>query len=421
MSEVQILSPRFYPEHDSTLCDGLRAMSYPKIHLKSNRKASVANRHPWIFSGALQKSDTLIENGDIVSVCDHEGRVIATGAYSKQSMIAVRVFEFEDIEISRNWLTQRIQQAALRRQLLGYGPGTDTTGYRVVFGESDNLPGLVVDRYADMLVIQIATAGMEKLRDDIIAALTDIFKPSCIFERSDLPNRREEGLELKTGLCVGQMAEAVEFLEHGITYMADIAAGQKTGFYLDQKDLRREIRRLAYGRRALDLFSYTGACGIAALAGGGTSAHFVDSSESALALCRRQAVRNKIDISSLTCDESDVFQWLSVRSKPEYDLVMLDPPALIKSKRHFEAGSKAYHFLNRAALRLVNDGGLFATSSCSAFFPEAEMAAMLHRAAEQIDVELSLLKTVRQSPDHALSLTFPEAAYLKSFICQVRR
>ncbi len=383
--------------------------------------ASVANSHPWIFSGALEKPDTPIENGDVVSVCDHEGGIVATGAYSKQSMIAVRVLEFADIEIGRDWLTRKIRLADQRRQLLGYGPGTDTTGYRVVFGESDNLPGLVVDRYNDVLVIQIAIAGMEKLRDDIIAALTDIFNPSCIYERSDLPNRTEEGLESKTGLCVGQMAEVVEFLEHGITYMADIATGQKTGFYLDQKDLRREIRRLASGRRVLDLFSYTGACGIAALAEGGLSAHFVDASQSALTLCRRQAVRNGIDVSNLTCDEADVFQWLSVRSRPEYDLIMLDPPALIKSKRHIDAGSKAYHFLNRAALRLVNDGGIFVTSSCSAFFPEAEMAAMLRRAAEQADVELSLLKIVRQSPDHPLSLAFPEAAYLKSFICQVRR
>jgi 23S rRNA (cytosine1962-C5)-methyltransferase len=393
---------------------------YPKLTLRPGRNASIMFRHPWIFSGALEPVTDNISNGAIVAVVERDGTIVATGTYSPRSMIAVRVLSFGEATIDREWLQTRIAQAEERRRLLGIGSGADSNAYRVVFGESDGLPGLVVDRYADVVVIQVSTAGMEQFREAVVSCLVDLFKPAGVFERSDIPARIEEGLESEAGTRYGDVPELVEFREHGRRYLADVKGGQKTGFYLDQRDLRQEVFRMASGRQCLDLFSYSGAAGLAALAGGAASVDCVDSSAAALALCRQQAELNGLDSSRLNCREADVFQWLSPKSTPEYDLVMLDPPALIKSKRHLEAGSKGYHFLNRAALRLVKDGGLLVTSSCSAYFTEEDFALTLKRAAQQTNVELSLIRKVYQSPDHPLSLNFPEAAYLKSFICQVR-
>jgi len=396
-------------------------MEYPQIILKKAGDRSLHVRHPWIYSGAIEIVGEGVANGSIVTVVDHDGRIVATGTYSGHSSIAVRVFDFRRVIIDKGWLKQRIHEAYDRRQLLGIGADQDTTGYRIVFGETDWLPGLVVDRYADVLVIQLATAGMVRLGDTIIESLIELFSPRTIYERSDLPSRREEGLGPRTGLRYGEETTLVEFREHGRRYIADVAGGQKTGFYLDQRDLRLEIFRLASGRRAVDLFCHTGAAGTAALAGGALSVHFVDSSQPALEFCGRHVELNGLDSSRITTESADVFQWLAERSSPEYDMVMLDPPALIKSRRHIESGHKGYHFLNRAAIRIINDGGILVTSSCSVFFPEFDFAGTLRRAAEQAGVRLALLKTVRQPPDHPLSLNFPESAYLKSFICRIDR
>jgi len=394
---------------------------YPEIRLKPERSISIINRHPWIFSGAIKAIPEGVANGSIVNVTDESGDFVATGSYSTHSLIAVRVFDFHRIIIDKGWLKGRIHEAHDRRQLLGLGVDDTTTGYRVVFGESDWLPGLVIDRYADVLVIQLATAGMAHLRDMIVECLVDLFAPRSIFERSDLPGRREEGLKADTGLRYGENSGLVEFREYGRKYLADVASGQKTGFYLDQRDLRQEVYRLASGKRTIDLFSYTGAAGTAALAGKASSVHFVDASETALQFCRRHVELNELDGGCATTESADAFQWLAERCSPEYDLVMLDPPALIKSRKHIESGRKGYHFLNRAAIRIIRDGGILVTSSCSAYFPESDLAVTLRRAAEQTGVRLSLLKIIHQASDHPRSLNFPEASYLKSFICRIER
>ncbi len=394
---------------------------YPEFVLKERHSASIENRHPWIFSGNLKTIPDGVTNGSLVTVKDADGTVIATGTYSAKSMIAVRVLEYGPAVIDKNWIKDRIKSADDRRRLMGLGIDDRTTGYRVVFGESDGLPGLVIDRYADVLVIQTTTVGMNTLMDVVMESLVELFSPRAIYERDDISVRREEGLEQKTGLLYGNDPGLVEFSEHGRKYLADVISGQKTGFYLDQRDLRQKISQLSADRRALDLFSYTGAAGIASLAGGASSVHFVDSSGAALEICTRHAEINSIPASKISTEELDVFQWLGSHAEPEYDLVTLDPPALIKSRKHAETGRKGYHFLNRAALRIIRDGGILATSSCSAFFTEVDLAATLRRAANQAGVRLYILKAVRQASDHPWSVYFPEAAYLKSFVCRVER
>lgn len=394
-------------------------MAYPIISLKAGREASTGFHHPWIFSGALQAVPLEVKHGDLVHVADRQGKIIGTGTYSATTSIAVRLFAFTEATIDEAWLASAVKAANDRRRLMGLGDGQPTTGYRVVFGESDNLPGLVIDRYADVLVLQISTAGMDRLRPHIIAACHTIFSPRAIVERSDMAIRREEKLEEITAVPVGEVTEPVQFLENNVKFLADVVGGQKTGFYLDQRELREHIAKLAPGRSILNLFSYTGAASIVALKNGAASVHNIDSSAEALALGEKQRDLNELPAESWTSEEADVFAWLNDHNEPTYDMVILDPPALTKTKSEQEAAGRAYHFLNRAALRLVKSGGILVTSSCSRFFSEDDLAYVLRRASVQTGVTFNVLKTVRQASDHPLSVYFPESAYLKSFIGQV--
>lgn len=394
---------------------------YPILTLKTGKEANVGFRHPWVFSGALEAIPKDVKHGDLVCVADRSERILGTGTYSKHSSIAVRVLEFGEVEINQAWFAAKIKEADGRRRLLGYGPNTDTTGYRVVFGEADGIPGLVVDRYGDVVVMQLATAGLDALREPITAALMEALAPRVIVERSDTSVRGEEELEEIVAIRHGEDPGPVDFLEQGLAFTANVMTGQKTGFFLDQKDLRQRVSRLASERRVLNLFSYTGATGIAAMKGGATHVHNVDSSENALEQCAKHAAAHGIAPEAFTTEQADAFQWLSAHGEARYDMVLLDPPALIKSKRDVEEGKKAYHFMNRAAMRLVEDGGLFVTSSCSHFMPEEDLAFLLRRASVQSGLHLNILSVIRQSPDHPLSIYFPESAYLKTFIFQVNR
>src|SRR3989338_3608000 len=232
---------------------------YPILTIKADRAPSVVFRHPWLFSGAFEKIPHDLEHGALVHVADPEGKMLGTGTFSKKSSIAVRVFEFGVAEITQDWLKDRIQKAHEKRLLLGYGPKTETTGYRVVFAEADSLPGLIVDRYEDVLVIQISTAGMEALKPMVIEALQELFKPTSIIERSDLHVREEEGMKSDVSVLFGKAPDTIEFLENGYTFFADVMQGQKTGFFCDQKDLRSAFQPLVKGKELLNLFSYTGA------------------------------------------------------------------------------------------------------------------------------------------------------------------
>ena len=393
---------------------------YPILPLKPDKVASVAFHHPWVFSGALGKHEQL-EHGSLVHVADPKGKILGTGTYSNRGSIAVRLFEFNQTDLSVDWFVRRFRESQERRSIMGFGQGTSTSGYRVVFGESDNIPGLIVDRYENVFVMQLATAGIERLRSIVIEALLQAFQPDCLIDRSDMPGRQDEGLPSRVEIVHGVDPGGVEFSEYGNWFLAEPVTGQKTGFFLDQKDLRLEIQRLAGNRSVLNLFSYSGSNGVAALRGSAKSVHHVDSSEPALALCRQQLELNSLDLSTTTTECADVFQWLDAHQDDRYDMIIIDPPALIKSQKDMESGRKAYHFLNRAALRLLNHGGLLVSSSCSAFFTEQDFAFTLRRASGQAEATLHTLRVVYQSADHPISVYFPEGAYLKSFVCQVNR
>ena len=386
-------------------------MAYPVIQLKMGREASVGFHHPWVFSGAIESIPDNLDEGVLVHVADRNGRIIGTGTFEGDSSIAVRVFDFSETEITEEWITSRIEQANNQRLLLGYGPDTDTTGYRIVFGEADNMPGLVIDRYANVLVVQISTTGMSNLSPIIIRVCKKLFDPIAIIDRS----------EGESNVVDGKAVEAVEFLEHGMKVTADVINGQKTGFFFDQKELRQAVKKYAHGKTVLNAFSYTGATGIAALLGGAASVYNVDESKAALEACVQHATLNGIDSKKITTQEADAFAWLGAQKDAAYDMVIIDPPALAKTKREIEQAKKAYHFVNRAGMRLVKDGGVFVTSSCSHFFTEDDFAYTLRRASVQAGLQLDVLEVIRQASDHPLSVYFPESLYLKSFICRVRK
>ncbi len=386
-------------------------MSYPVIQLKMGREASVGFRHPWIFSGALEQVPDGLSAGALVHISDRNERIIATGSYEGAANIAVRVFDFSESIIDEAWISRALELAHSRRLLLGYGSDTDTTGYRLVFSEADNLPGLILDVYADVLALQVSTDGMRALLPIVIEACKKLFTPRAIVDKSG-----EVG-----EVVYGTVDGPVSFVEHGVKFSADVVDGQKTGFYFDQKDLRQYVRKYAGNKKVLNLFSYTGATSIAALLGGAVSVHNVDESDAALAQCVLHADMNEIASEKITTEKADVFSWMNDKKDPVYDMVILDPPALTKTKKDTEAAAKAYHFLNRAALRLVNNDGIFVTSSCSHFFTEEDLAFTLRRASVQAGVELDILHVVRQASDHPLSVYWPEGLYLKSFVCRVRR
>jgi 23S rRNA (cytosine1962-C5)-methyltransferase len=392
---------------------------YPHLSLKPDKLASSAYRHPWVFSGAIASKPDGIHHGDIVQIVDGHDKVLGTGTFSNRGSIAVRIFEFGEAVINQKWFETKIREAFLRRTQMGYGPNTETTGYRIVFGESDSIPGLVVDRYEGCIVFQLATAGIDKLREPIIEALKAIFHPTLLVERSDLPTRKEEGLEEFTAIHHSESQGPIEFREHGLTFLADPVNGQKTGFFLDQKQLRLAIRKHADKATVLNLFSNSGSFSVAALAGGASEILQVDSSQLALDGTQAHLEKNNLDITKVTSECSDVFQWLGKNTQRTFDMVICDPPALIKTQRDIEAGRKAYHFLNRAALRLVNHGGIFITSSCSNHLSDDDFAFTLRRAASQSGVILHVLDSVHQSPDHPSSIYFPESVYLKSLVLAV--
>ncbi len=392
-----------------------------RLTLKPKKEATVVFRHPWIFSGALGHVPDEVTHGSIVFVKDSSGQIVGTGTYSKTSSISVRILEFgTEAVIDEEWFEKKFKEAEEQRKLLGYGLKTPTTGYRLIFGEADGIPGLVVDRYGTTLVYQISTAGMENLKPEILAALKKIYKPKTIVERGDVSIRAEEKLYEHKEVVEGKLDGPVEFKENGLTFFADTLEGQKTGFFCDQKDLRLALSKVADGREVLDLFSYSGAAGVYALSGGAKKVTFVDGSEKALELCGKNVEANfKKGKFETVCE--DLFQYLGKANPEAYDMVLLDPPALIATRHQQENGKKAYHFLNRAALRLIKDGGIFVTSSCSHFLSEDDFIFLLRRASVQAGVTLHMLAHIGQSADHPLSVTFPESKYLKSFIFSVSR
>jgi 23S rRNA (cytosine1962-C5)-methyltransferase len=388
------------------------------IQLKAGREKSLKRRHPWIFSGAVEKVTAKPAAGDTVEIKDAKGAFLARAAYSPKSQIRARVWTFDQKEeVDAAFFRLRLTQALALRQALP--AARHTNAMRLVNGESDGLPGLIVDRYADVLVAQFLAAGVERWRDPILDALKELSGCEAIFERSDAEVRKLEGLEARIGFVRGNReAKRCPIVEHGLNFRVDVEQGQKTGFFLDQRENRQRVRALASGREVLDGFSYTGGFSIAALAGGAKHVCAVESSKDAVQIAKENLAANPLDPAKLEFVEADVFKHLRVlRDKgARYDLIVLDPPKLAPTAAHAQNAARAYKDVNLLAFKLLSPGGLLATFSCSGGVDAALFQSIVAGAALDAGANAKIIERFGAAADHPVALEFPEGEYLKGLL-----
>jgi 23S rRNA (cytosine1962-C5)-methyltransferase len=372
-----------------------------------------------VFSGAVDRVEGEPASGETVAVLTQDRRFLAWAGYSPRSQIRARVWSFGEADsIDEAFLRARIGAAVARRS--GIGAAADAV--RLVNGEADGLPGVVCDRYAGVAVLQLSSGGAERWRDAIADALVEVAGCSALYERSDLEVRELEGLSARSGALRGGPAETVTIAEHGIRYRVDIAHGQKTGFYLDQRANRDRIRVLAADRDVLNAFCYTGGFSLNALAGGARSVLSIDTSAAALELARANLALNPLEAARTEWLEADVFRSLrDLRNAGRaFDLVVLDPPKFAPTAVHVARASRAYKDINLLALKLLRPGGLLATFSCSGGVSSALFQKILAGAAADAAVEAVVRERFQADADHPVALSFPEGEYLKGLLLERR-
>ncbi|HSD52690.1 MAG TPA: class I SAM-dependent methyltransferase [Burkholderiales bacterium] len=387
--------------------------------LQAGREKSLLRRHPWVFSGAIERLEGDPAIGETVAVRAADGRFLARAGYSPQSQIRARVWSFDEVEpIDAAFFRARVGAAVARRAALA----ATTDAVRLVHGEADGLPGVVCDRYADVAVLQLSSAGAERWRDSIADAVIDASGASAVYERSDLEVRELEGLPARAGALRGAPAEIVTIAEHGIRYRVDTSRGQKTGFYLDQRANRDRIRTLAAGRDVLNAFCYTGGFSLNALVGGARSVVSLDTSAAALELARGNLALNGLDVARAAWREADVFNGLrELRSAGcTFDLVVLDPPKFAPTAAHVARAARAYKDINLLALKLLRPGGLLATFSCSGAVPQDLFQKIVAAAAADAAVDAVVCERFHADADHPVALSFPEGEYLKGLLLEKR-
>jgi 23S rRNA (cytosine1962-C5)-methyltransferase len=389
------------------------------IILKPQRERSLKRRHPWVFSGAVQSAEGEPQPGGTVALRAADGAWLACGAYSGASEIRVRVWSFDPKdEVGPAFLRSRIERAVAARAAL---VASDVSGCRLVFGESDLLPGLIVDRYGDFLVCQFLTVGAERWKQEIVQALMAVVKPVGIFERSDADARAKEGLAPAIGVLAGaEPPELIEIREGSNRFLVDVRGGQKTGFYLDQRENRAVFGEYCRGATVLNAFSYTGGFGVSALRSGATRVVNVESARGALDLGRRNLALNGFDPNAAEELEGDVFQVLRRfrDARRSFDAIVLDPPKFAESKGQLGRASRGYKDINLLAFKLLKPGGYLFTFSCSGAMPEDLFQKIVADAALDAGRAVQLVRRLHQAADHPVLLSFPEAAYLKGLVCR---
>ena len=392
----------------------------PQIILKPEREKSLLRHHPWIFSGAVAEVRGDPPPGATVEILSVTGEFLAQAAYSPQSQIRARVWTWDREEIvAAAFFHTRLGRAIQSRT----GLETESDAYRLAHAESDGLPGMVIDKYGDAVVLQCLSWGAEFWRESIIREIERLVKPVAIWERSDAEVRKLEGLPERTGVVSGLLSQTkIQIVENGLKFSVDTAGGHKTGFYLDQRENRLIARGLGAHREVLDCFSYTGGFAANALKGRAASVTLVEDSAQALDLARENIALNGLDTGVCEFINGDAFQVLR-RFRDEarqFDLVILDPPKFAPTKAQAERAARGYKDINLLAFKLLRPGGLLVTFSCSGGIDAALFQKIVAGAAQDAGVDARILWHLSQGPDHPVALNFPEGEYLKGFVVEVR-
>ncbi len=400
---------------------------YPRIILHAQRDVSVHRRHPWLFSGAIARVEGAPRPGALVAIHSFEGAFLAWGHYSAGSQIRARLFAWDERDVPETpdfWRARLERAIAARQPLLA---DATTTACRLVNAESDNIPGLVVDRYGDGVVVQYLSAGADARRELFNELLVTLLHPATLYERSDVDVREKERLAPREGLIYGaEPPDVVEIIENGLRFGVDVRHGHKTGFYLDQRDNRALVRATVAQRDAptvLNTFAYTGGFAVYALAGGASAVTNVDTSAEALRVGRENLARNGFAEAAVEDIEGDAFTVLRElhSQKRAFDIVILDPPKFAFTQGDVKRAARGYKDINMQALRLLNPGGLLFTFSCSGAISADLFQKIVFGAALDVKRDAQIVGRMTQSSDHPVALTFPEGEYLKGLVCRVVR
>jgi 23S rRNA (cytosine1962-C5)-methyltransferase len=394
---------------------------FVKVTLNSGREGSLLRRHPWIFSGAVKSVEGNPVDGQTVEVFTVDRQWLARGSYSSKSQIRVRILSFDlDEHVDKDLFKNRIAKAiALRKDI----PGLDqTNAYRLIYAESDGLPGVVVDRYDDYLVCQFSSAGAEYWKDEIVNQLEAQWPCSGIFERSDSDSRLKEGYPDRITVLAGSSPPPLIAVREGyLNFLVDVYKGHKTGFYLDQRPNRALLMKYAANREVLNGFSYTGGFGIAASLAGSSHIINVDTSVETLDLAKQNFELNKAPMGQIEFIQQDVFNLLRTfrDGRRQFDLIILDPPKFVASASQLAGGTRGYKDINLLAFKLLRPGGILVTFSCSGYVKPDLFQKIIADAAVDAGREAHVLEYLAQGPDHPVALNFPEGLYLKGMVCRV--
>lgn len=391
-----------------------------RIKLKPGREKSLERRHPWVFSNAIHNIKGKPAAGETVDVVAHDGHWLGRGAWSPESQIQVRIWTFDrEEEIDRAFFARRLQRAQIGRNDLIREQGL--TGYRLVAAESDGLPGITIDKYANVLVCQLLSTGADLWRDTLVELLAEQYPDCAIYERSDVDSRKKEGLLPVTGLLHGTLPEMPVIIEeNGIKIAVDVIKGHKTGFYLDQRDNRAIAARFVKDKSVLNCFCYTGTFGLYAAKAGAASIENVDVSSLALATARLNMQVNGLSDDNVHYNEADVFKLLrQYRDEGKtFDVIVLDPPKFADNKAQLNGACRGYKDINMIALQLLNPGGVLLTFSCSGLMPADLFQKIVADAALDAKREIQFIERLSQASDHPIGSAFPEGFYLKGLVAR---
>ena len=388
----------------------------PIVHVINGRQKKLLQGHPWVYGNEIERMEGEIEDGGLVTVVDFRGRYMGTGFYNSKSLITVRLLTHRQEEITDELIASRVRAACEYRRFVMSRPGTDSC--RLIYGEADRLPGVIADRFGGVIVLQVLALGMERFTQVIADALLACEKPDCLLLQNDDAIRRKEGMECFTRVLYGTLPKENIIRENGIKLAVDVLGGQKTGYFLDQKDNHLFVRQFCKDARVLECFSYIGAFALNAAAAGAKEVTAVDISEAAVQLIEKNAALNGANITAVCANCFD-FLRAQVKAGEKYDVVVLDPPAFTKAHANMASACRGYKEIALSAMRLLPAGGVLATHSCSYHMPEEVFVNTVLSAAQDLHRQVRIITLRRQDIDHPVLAGYPESHYLKSLWLQM--